>query len=169
MSARLMRGERDPGGFHPRILPPVWAAIVALLMYVVDVLLERTDVDLLPITGADGAATAAGIVLLVLGTALTVWSAWQFVARDTPLEPGRIPTALVTSGPFRVSRNPMYVGMAITLAGWACWLAQPAALVGPPAFLLIVYLRIVRHEERLLEERFGGSYRDYRARVRRWI
>ena len=93
-----------------------------------------------------------------------------FRAKTTvnPLSPQNTNT-LVVSGLYKISRNPMYLGMLLILAGWTIWLGNPLGVL--PVFLFIVsitYLQI-KPEEHALEEKFGDSYRDYKQRVRRWI
>ena len=78
-------------------------------------------------------------------------------------------TALVTSGPYRVTRNPMYVGMAFLYAGLALSLGVIWALALLPAVLLMVDRLVIAREERYLEAKFGEEYRDYKRRVRRWL
>ena len=78
-------------------------------------------------------------------------------------------SALVTSGVFRFSRNPMYVGFTAMLVGWAVCLAAPWALVGPVAFVLFTNRFQIIPEERVMREKFGQAYDDYQAQVRRWI
>lgn len=149
----------------PRILPPVWAALVAAVMFVVARWLGNLD-----LIGRFGdVAPWIGVALLVLGPLLTGWAAWQFSGAGTPIEPGRTPTALVTGGPYRFSRNPIYLGMAIALAGWALWLRQPVTLLGPLAFVAIVDRRFVQPEQAVLAEEFGDEFTTWRSRVRRWV
>jgi protein-S-isoprenylcysteine O-methyltransferase Ste14 len=112
------------------------------------------------------AAGALGVVLWLYfdGSAMV-----QFKRARTGLAPSSPNTALVTSGPYRLSRNPMYVGMALLYAGLALALdlLWPLALL--PAVLLIVDRLFIAREEPLLEAAFGEAYRRYRARVRRWL
>ena len=91
-------------------------------------------------------------------------------ARTTvnPLKP-ETTSALVTSGVYRHTRNPMYLGMLLLLVGWAACLASPAALVGALAFGLYIERFQIRPEERALAALFGGAYADYTSRVRRWL
>ncbi len=101
--------------------------------------------------------------LVLVGTALQ-----RMRTARTPVEPGRAPRALVTDGPYRFSRNPLYLAQLLFLAGLGAlgfpWLL-PIAVV---QFVLLDRLAIPR-EERALEELFGESYEGYRNRVRRWI
>ncbi len=92
-----------------------------------------------------------------------------FLKRGTSLIPGKRAEALVTSGPYRFTRNPMYVGMAFLYVGLALWLDVLWALAFLPVVLLVVDRRVIAPEERYLEARFGDEYRAYKQRVRRWL
>ena len=76
---------------------------------------------------------------------------------------------MVTRGVYRWTRNPMYLGMLVVLAGWAVWLGSAAALLGLPLSVLLLNRLQIGPEERILRERFGQDYIDYQARVRRWL
>lgn len=78
-------------------------------------------------------------------------------------------TALVTGGVYRVTRNPMYLGMLLALAGWALWLGQLLPFIILPLFILFLNRWQIAPEERALERTFGAEYTLYRARARRWI
>ncbi|HKH13010.1 MAG TPA: isoprenylcysteine carboxylmethyltransferase family protein, partial [Rubrobacter sp.] len=87
----------------------------------------------------------------------------------TNVNPSRPTTAIVQAGPYRYTRNPLYVGMVVMYAGFAARAnALPAALLLPVA-LHLVDRGVVRREERYLEDKFGGEYLRYEGRVRRWI
>lgn len=112
------------------------------------------------------AAALAGAGLLI-----DLVSVAAFIrARTTvnPLAPDKA-NALVVGGLYRFSRNPMYLGMLLILAGWAAWLAQPLALPVLIVFIVLIEILQIRPEERALEEKFGDDYRAYKKRVRRWI
>jgi protein-S-isoprenylcysteine O-methyltransferase Ste14 len=110
-----------------------------------------------------------GLVPLGLGLALAMAAERQFVRAGTPVRPFTQPAALVTGGMFRLSRNPMYLGLVLALAGAALSLASPLALLAAPVYGRWVQRRFIEREERLLEERFGNAYRAYCLRVRRWV
>lgn len=105
------------------------------------------------------------------GTALDLWALAVVLRAGTtvnPLTPERS-ARIVAHGPYRLSRNPMYLGMALSLCGWALWLAQPAALAAPLLFVAYVTRFQILPEERALQARFGAAYADYRRQVRRWL
>jgi len=107
--------------------------------------------------------------LLLAGCGLTFWSLWLFWrARTSPL-PMRPTTALVRSGPYRWTRNPMYLGMLLLYLGVALLFDVTWALVLAPALVVFVGRLVIAKEERYLEVSFGDEYRRYKARVRRWI
>lgn len=114
---------------------------------------------------------SAAIVLLLLSTAVAVSAAVQFLRAGTtvdPLHPDRS-TSLITTGVYRVSRNPMYLGFVLTLLAAAVWLAHPVSLVLVPVFALVLDRFQIRGEEVALRAHFGERFDDYCRRVRRWI
>jgi protein-S-isoprenylcysteine O-methyltransferase Ste14 len=109
--------------------------------------------------------------LLMLGIGVCAAGVWAFRrARTTvnPLAPQRA-SALVRSGIYRLSRNPMYLGFALMLLSWAVWLAVPLGLLGVAGFVAYVSRFQIRPEECALSERFGADFEAYRSQVRRWI
>lgn len=111
----------------------------------------------------------AGIALVVIGAAIIAWGAKTMRAAGTNIDPGQPAVALVTTGPFRWSRNPLYLANIIiyigtTLVVDALW---PFVLLVPLVALL--EWGVIRREERYLSRIFGGPYDAYRSRVRRWI
>lgn len=91
-------------------------------------------------------------------------------ARTTinPIRPEKA-TALVTAGIYRFTRNPMYLGLALVLLGWAAFVGSLLALAGPIAFVLYIDRFQIAPEERVLLAKFGSAYAEYKARVRRWL
>jgi protein-S-isoprenylcysteine O-methyltransferase Ste14 len=83
--------------------------------------------------------------------------------------PVRPATALITEGPFRFTRNPLYLSLALLYLGIALGLGVLWPIVLLPALMLLVQQLVVLREEAYLESRFGDAYRTYRKRVRRWL
>ena len=110
----------------------------------------------------------AGLVLLGAGVVLYVWAIVLFRRAGTPYQTGA-PSVLVESGPYRLSRNPMYLGLTAILLGIGLLVGTLPFLLVPLVFVLTVNLVHVPREERALEETIGEPYRQYRERVRRWI
>ncbi|MEW6353717.1 MAG: isoprenylcysteine carboxylmethyltransferase family protein [Pseudomonadota bacterium] len=109
-----------------------------------------------------------GWPLLAAGVTLQVTGLRAFKRAQTPVNPFKPSTALITSGPFAYTRNPLYVAltldyMGLTLLTDTAW---PWLLL--PAVLLIMYYGVILREERYMENKFGDDYRQYKARVRRW-
>lgn len=145
-----------------KIPPPLYVLAVALAMYGTRRYLP------MPI---DPAIAGWGWLLSLLGGALSGWAGVTFRRARTTFDPS-VPSKasrLVTHGPFRFTRNPMYLGFALMLAGWALWLDNLAALLGIPLFLMVVTVLQIVPEERALQDRFGEEYVRYRERVNRWF
>jgi protein-S-isoprenylcysteine O-methyltransferase Ste14 len=98
-----------------------------------------------------------------------LWAAGLFRKRGTTIIPFQVSSELVQEGPYRWTRNPMYLGMLGILSGtaWMLGSATPWLLVF--TFLWWISTRFIAIEERMLGARFGESYRDYQKRVRRWL
>ncbi len=113
-------------------------------------------------------AHVLGVVLLVVGFAFGAWARLLFLFRGTSVVPIRPSTVIVAEGPFRVSRNPIYVSFTAIYVG----IAVLCRSVWPLIFLPLVLFAIskqVRREELYLERRFGAEYVDYKNSVRRWL
>jgi protein-S-isoprenylcysteine O-methyltransferase Ste14 len=112
-----------------------------------------------------------GGVAIALGALVVVQGARTFWRNKTTINPVDLDSvsSLVTSGVFRFSRNPMYVGFTTALTGWAVCLAAPWALLGPVAFVIFTNRFQIVPEERVMQAKFGQAYDDYRAQVRQWL
>ncbi len=113
---------------------------------------------------AAGVLAGAGLCFDLLG--LLAFRASRTTVN--PLRPQRA-AALVTHGVYRVTRNPMYVGMALLLLAWALYLSAWLALAGPIVFVLYITRFQILPEERALRARFGDAFTRYAAQVRRWL
>lgn len=112
---------------------------------------------------------AAGWALIALGLFVMLWAILTFTRARTSVLPFRPATAMVTSGPYRFSRNPMYVGLTLLYVGLSLLTGMAWPLVMLPLALVTLTALVIRREERYLEAEFGAEYRAYRARVRRWV
>ena len=115
--------------------------------------------------------SALALPLAALGVSLDVIALLHFLRRRTTISPWKpeSASALVTGGIYRLTRNPMYLGLATLLLAWAMYLGNLAALAGVPVFILYMNTFQIAPEERALEARFGAEYIAYRSRVRRWL
>jgi protein-S-isoprenylcysteine O-methyltransferase Ste14 len=114
-------------------------------------------------------STYSGVLIIGFGFVLAFWSRSLFLKNATTLQPSEEPTSLVTSGPFRISRNPIYLGMALILLGVAVVLGTLVALAFSVLFVALIDFFIIPGEEWKLEKIFGEPYREYKKSVRRWI
>jgi protein-S-isoprenylcysteine O-methyltransferase Ste14 len=117
----------------------------------------------------DFACRACGIGALIFGFMLMRWALWLFRQSGTPARPTDRAAALVLSGPFRFSRNPMYLGIVIMLLGIALWFGSWPMFIAPVGFFMFMSLVRIPCEERALRDLFGEAYASYQRRVRRWI
>jgi protein-S-isoprenylcysteine O-methyltransferase Ste14 len=149
----------NPGVWLP---PPLWYGLAVLI----GVLLERRWP--LPIPASPG-TSIAGVFFVVGWMALAWVSIGRFRRSATSIVPIRPAGALVLSGPYRYTRNPMYVSLALLTIGCGLLLATwwPIVLLVPT--LLIVRQFVIKPEERYLQRRFGSEYEAYTRRVRRWL
>jgi len=110
-----------------------------------------------------------GFVLVAAGVSMNLWSARFFRQKQTTIDPRGSANYLVQEGLYRVSRNPMYLGMLTTLLGVSICLGSLIVFLVPPLFVWIVTLRLIGREEQALLVCFGDEYIQYKARVRRWL
>ncbi|HVV72464.1 MAG TPA: isoprenylcysteine carboxylmethyltransferase family protein [Verrucomicrobiae bacterium] len=146
-------------------VPVPWVFIMAYLLGVVLETLFPSH----PSTPAPAAVVVAGAVVFTTGALIAGWGLFLFRRSRTTTIPGRLSSSLVTWGPYRFSRNPMYVGLALAYLGEAGLLKQIWPL--PLLLLIVAYLNwvVIPVEEGRLLEAFGPEYQQYQARVRRWL
>ena len=112
-----------------------------------------------------------GLPFIAAGLACIIPSFRAFQQAKTTINPVTIEatSTLVTSGLFQYSRNPMYLGLALILTGWAFSLGPMLMLLGPLVFVLFIDRFQIAPEERVMSAKFGSAYADYKTRVRRWL
>ena len=113
-------------------------------------------------------ARGLGVVVFLFGVAGFAWMIATMKQARTPIHNARTPTMLVEGGPFRFTRNPMYLFGSIWYAGLALLLVEPWSLALLAAVVLTTHYGVVLREEEYLERRFGEGYRRYKARVPRY-
>ena len=124
----------------------------------------------LPVPFAEFGAVRAGGAALLLGAVIVfLWTALQFRQHGTTIRPDRASTALIESGPFAWSRNPIYLAETIALLGAAILFDKLTLALVAPLFAVLVSRLAIRSEEAFLERRFGPLYEAYCRRVRRWL
>ncbi|MBK8148592.1 MAG: isoprenylcysteine carboxylmethyltransferase family protein [Acidobacteria bacterium] len=118
---------------------------------------------------ASGAAVVLGCLLVLFGL-VVIFVAWrQMKAAKTNIEPWHPTTAILDSGIYAVSRNPIYVAMVEIYLGFSLIFNSVWFLPFLPLVVLAIHFGVIRREERYLEAKFGEEYLDYKSRVRRWI
>jgi protein-S-isoprenylcysteine O-methyltransferase Ste14 len=114
-------------------------------------------------------ALAIGIFMCILGVGLAAWGRITLVKGGTNVSPLKPTTAIVTAGPFRFTRNPLYVGVLTLLLGLSLALGTWWGLIVIVPLLLILHHGVVLREEAYLERKFGESYLKYKSEVRRYL
>ena len=157
-----MRQSSGPDAPNVRIVPP--------LVYLAGLALGFLANTWMPFKFVPAPlAWSAGALLMACGASLAGSAVLTFKRSHTTVRPDRAATALVIRGPYKISRNPMYLGLAaaylgISIAGQSIW-----ALILLPLVLLIIQRRAIEPEERFLRRRFGTEYVNYAEKVHRWI
>ncbi|MBR9871896.1 MAG: isoprenylcysteine carboxylmethyltransferase family protein [Gammaproteobacteria bacterium] len=147
-----------------KIPPVVQVFIFAGLMWISAVLLPALSITL-------SASPLVALILASAGVAFALLGVLAFRSAGTTVDP-RIPdqsASLVTSGVYRISRNPMYVGFLFLLIGWGAFLGNIASFLLLPLFVMYMNRFQIIPEERFMREKFGDQYRQYVTTVRRWI
>lgn len=147
-----------------KIPPPVLALGLALLMWLTSLLFEPWPVPY-------GFRLGAALALVAIGQSISICGILLFRRAGTTIHPFKpdATSSLVTNGVYRFTRNPMYIGLLLTLFGWAAFLASPPALLYLAVFVLYMNRFQIGPEERALSSLFGTDYAAYQTRVRRWL
>jgi protein-S-isoprenylcysteine O-methyltransferase Ste14 len=157
----------EPMAAHPldtKVPPPILAVLVAAYMWVIAHVGSTFGQNF-------ALRTPIAIAFAVAAATFGLSAFGAFRRASTTIDPVHIDRAssLVTSGVFRLTRNPMYVALTALLMSWAIVLAAFAALTGPVLFVLYITRFQIVPEERVMRSKFGASYGDYTMRTRRWL
>lgn len=146
------------------IPPPGYALIIGFLMWLLNQYLPIASLIQSP-------WNRVGLVLIVLAFSMDFSSLYLFFKKHTtpsPFTPKKASTLVIT-GTYKYTRNPMYVGLLVVLTGYAVWLGSLSPFLLIPVFYWLITNIQIKAEERILEEKFGQEYLDYKSRVRRWL
>ena len=166
MNERLDNSRRNPLQLLMQHLPVPWVFVLA---YLCGAGLEYALPLLHPARETLSVVKIVGGGLFIAGAALAGWGWLTFRRARTTTVPGQASSRLVSWGPYRFSRNPMYTGLSVAYVGEAGMLVQIWPLLLLP--LVVAYLNwvVIPVEERKLSEVFGEPYDEYRQHVRRWV
>jgi protein-S-isoprenylcysteine O-methyltransferase Ste14 len=146
----------------PPFSPPVWLLLSVIIMVSLGQIQGQPVWIVKPYSHV-------GWVLIGAGLSAALYVDLIFKRMGTTILPFRESSALVTTGPFRSSRNPIYAGMAAALLGLGVMLGTASPFGVVPIFVWVINRYFIHREEAMLEVAFGVYYRDYKTRVRRWI
>ncbi len=147
-----------------KIPPPLVALLVAVAMWGISVATSRFEISAVIRDTVVGAIAMVGVGIAVVG----VLAFRRARTTINPLKP-EATSSLVTSGVYRFTRNPMYLGLSLVLFAWALFLSAALAFLGPVAFVLYISRFQIVPEERVLSKLFGPVFADYQSKVRRWL
>ena len=151
----------SPGVYIP---PPLFYVLVFIAAVFIQQKISIADALFQSLT-----IKIVGIVLLIIALFFLVRSLRQFFQSKNTLILIRPASSLQTNGIYSISRNPMYVGLAIVYLGISCFIGNWWNIILFPFLLLVVQEYIIKPEEKYLERRFGQDYLDYKSKVRRWL
>ncbi len=152
---------RAPADRKP-LLPPVYFLASVVVMVGLDILAPTRRILSFP-------WTLVGLAPIVIGGTLNIAADRAFKRHQTTVKPFEVSASLVTDGVFRLSRNPMYLGMVLILLGVALFLGALMPFAVCVVFALLMHYRFVRIEESMLADKFGVAWLRYRGQVRRWV
>ena len=166
MSEPAPESENDNAGV--RVPPPLIYIAVLAFALVFDLAIGGPRIGT-PLGIPNIVRIAAGVALFLIGMLLGGRGLALFRLAGTEVRPWMPSTALVTSGIYRFTRNPMYLGLTLCYAGLSLLADSAIALLCLIPLLVIITYGVIKREEHYLEVKFGEDYREYKGKVRRWI
>ncbi len=145
-----------------KLMPPTYFLIAIVLSVILHFVLPIKKMIFPPYT-------YSGILFIIFGGVLNLWTDALFKKMKTRVKPYEDASELITQGPFRISRHPMYLGMTAILIGIALLHGTIITFFFPVFFFIICEVFFIGVEEKSMERNFGQRYLDYKRKVRRWI
>ncbi|MCK4809952.1 MAG: isoprenylcysteine carboxylmethyltransferase family protein [Candidatus Omnitrophica bacterium] len=153
----------NPEGMKKRKLqPPVYLGIYLLVAIILHFVLPLKKIVHSPYN-------YTGVLFLGIGIWLNIWADSLFKRKNAPVKAFEKMNYFISGGPFRFSRNPMYLGMVLILSGVAVLLGNIISFIVPIGFFITMNIVFISYEEKALEETFGTKFFDYKKRVRSWL
>jgi len=154
----------DMSALELKIPPPIVALVLAISMWGISLFTPAIEDDTI-------VRISVSVIIALIGVGFSVAGVIAFRRAKTTLNPNKPADAssLVTGGIYRVTRNPMYVGVLIVLVSWAGFLDAPWTLIAPAVFFAYISRYQITPEEKILSSIFGDAYSKYKANVRRWL
>ena len=147
-----------------KVPPPAVALLICVAMWVLSLVPPFFEVPTV-------IRAVAALTIGSIGGIFSIAGVIRFRKAKTTVNPTKphAASSLVTSGIYKFTRNPMYVGLLFVITGWAAFLWSLWTLLGPIAFAMYITRFQIKPEERVLEGLFGADYASYQSRVRRWL
>jgi protein-S-isoprenylcysteine O-methyltransferase Ste14 len=145
-----------------KVLPPTYLLFAVVIILMVHFVFPVMTIISLP-------WNLCGIIPVAFGIAINIMADDAFRRAQTTVKPFETSTSLVTSGVYRISRHPMYLGFVLILVGVAIVLGSLTPFVAIPIFAILMDMVFIQVEERMLEQEFGQVWLEYKHKVRRWI
>ncbi len=145
-----------------KFLPPTYFFIALLISALLHFLLPLIMIINYPLN-------LIGFVFFIVGTGLNIWADQLFKKESTTVKPFETPSLLMQTGPFKFSRNPMYLGMTLLLIGAGFILGSITSFSGAVLFVIAMEIIFIPQEESNLQEKFGDEFKNYKRSVKRWF
>ena len=145
-----------------KILPPTYFFICLIISALLFYTVPLTQIIRYPFN-------LIGFLFFIVGAGLNIWTDQLLKKEQTTVKPFGKPAALIQTGPFKFSRNPMYLGMALLLLGFELILGSVTSFVGVILFVAAMEMVFIPKEEKILQEQFGEEYLAYKKKVGRWV
>ena len=145
-----------------KILPPTYFFICLIISALLFYTVPLTQIIRYPFN-------LIGFLFFIVGAGLNIWTDQLLKKEQTTVKPFETPTVLIQTGPFKFSRNPMYLGMALLLLGFELILGSVTSFVGVILFVAAMEMVFIPKEEKILQEQFGEGYMAYKKKVGRCV